>query len=43
MTENRRLKRLIRSRMAETGENYTTARRKVLAEFEAKNPQGEER
>lgn len=32
MTQERALKRETRARMAETGENYTTARRKILAD-----------
>lgn len=32
MTENRKLKRLVRERMVETGENYTTALRKIKEE-----------
>ena len=31
MTEQKNLKRLVRARMAGTGESYTTARRHVLA------------
>lgn len=36
MTDNRRLKQTIRERMAKTGEAYNVARRRVLAELEAK-------
>ena len=32
---NRKVQRLVRARMAETGESYMTARRAVLAEQEA--------
>ncbi len=34
-SDNRKLKRLTRQRMAETGEKYTTARRKVLEAHQA--------
>lgn len=32
MTANRKIKRLVRKRMEETGENYTTALRKIKEE-----------
>lgn len=35
MTDQRNLKRAIRARMKRTGEPYTVARRKLLAEREA--------
>ncbi len=35
MVKNARFKKEVRARMAETGENYTTARTKILAAREA--------
>lgn len=35
MTDNRRLKKAVRARMAETGENYTTALRKIKEQLSA--------
>ena len=32
MTEDKKLKKLVRARMAATGENYTRARNAILAE-----------
>lgn len=38
MTDNRRLKRTVRARMAVTGENYTTALRKVKEALQQEPP-----
>jgi hypothetical protein len=40
MTRRRSLKRRIRTRMASTGESYTTARRHVINRMEAESPTG---
>ena len=42
MTANRKLKRLVRKRMEETGENYTTALREVKAQQPKEEEQGSE-
>jgi hypothetical protein len=40
MVKNARFKQQVRARMAETGENYTTARTRILAERLAAQPRG---